>query len=194
MPHFFSFMVIIWDLISPSLKDKNKQKKPTKHETKAQMSCRSPNIPLAICLEFLIKLKMAKSSCLPKSITVITEERSHCATCPHLSHHLTKVWLVWCSCLFVVWEYDQVGACVCQLYILFRWMQHRLQPVTGRKCSHHQDAVVLLTVLDPLGYLTFKTSMTSSLQSNTNHDRHHYETFLFGIDHLTFEIMTNDLT
>lgn len=73
-------------------------------------------------------------------------------------------------------------------------MQHRLHPVTGRKCSHHQDAVVLLTVLDPLGYLTFKTSMTSSPQSNTNYDRHHYETFLFGIDHLSFEIMTNDLT
>lgn len=72
-------------------------------------------------------------------------------------------------------------------------MQHRLHPVTGRKCSHHQDAVALLTVLDPLGYLTFKTS-TSSLQSNTNYDRHHYETFLFGIDHLSFAVMTKDKT
>lgn len=77
---------------------------------------------------------------------------------PHSCHNhpLTQVRLVWGSCPPVVWEYDQVGTRVRQ----------RLHPVTRGKRGHHQDAVILLAVADPLWHLMsriwFNTLNTSS--------------------------------
>lgn len=71
----------------------------------------------------------------------------------HLHHnrHLTQVWLVGWSCPSVIWEYHQVGIRVSQ------W----LHPVTRRKRGHHQDAVILLAVEDPLWHLTFRAWLNS---------------------------------
>lgn len=80
---------------------------------------------------------------------------------------LTQVWLVWCSCPPIVWEDDQVGICVCQLSILLGGGHQWLYPVPRGEWGHHQDAIILLAVADPLWHLEVRTRFISSNARNT---------------------------